>query len=368
VELARIKGGLAERLVTTSPDVSISTNLGGWINRVGVFAVESNSSGEEETPRLLRWQPSPEGQHVELGIGEMNLFLLLGQLGLSEELFDECLVPIGTVYDPFICRGLDALIYGVYAGSRFVFAGTPSGVTLSPEGGAHQSSITVSIGMEIPNLQAFEPCFARETEWCLLEGIRHCLDRGGGLATYLRLSTRPVDQGLVTPALERLGEDALRSQVLRGGYRLVEPPSGLPVDAPRVLLAASGAVVPEVVAAAGALADEGVAAVVLNVTSASRLYREWQRAGLRAARHARPNRESDHLATLISPPERRAPIVTIIDGASHSLAFLGGAFGQRLVPLGVDAFGQSGRRGDLYREMGIDVDHIVNAALLALSD
>src|SRR5947207_12697418 len=165
VELSRLGGPLASRIVTASPDVTISTNLGGWVNRAGVWAENPWQAPATAVPRLLRWEPGPAGQHIELGISEMNLFMLLGQLGLSHELNGELLLPVGTVYDPFVCRGLDALIYSVYSGSKFVFAGTPAGVTLSPEGGAHQSAITASIGLELPNLRLYEPCFARETEW-----------------------------------------------------------------------------------------------------------------------------------------------------------------------------------------------------------
>src|SRR6185437_13343534 len=121
------------RVVTTSPDVAVSTNLGAWINRAGVFAPDTAPDYTEGAARLLRWQPGPEGQHIELGISEMNLFMLLGQLGLSVEHNGRLLLPVGTVYDPFVCRGLDALIHGVYSGSKFVVAGTPSGISLSPE-------------------------------------------------------------------------------------------------------------------------------------------------------------------------------------------------------------------------------------------
>ena len=117
---------------------------------------------------MLRWLPGPEGRHIELGISEMNLFMALGQFGLSYELTGQHLIPIGTVYDPFVCRGLDALIYGLYGGAKMIFAGTPSGVSLSPEGGAHQSTVTPSLGIELPGLD-FEPAFAREVEWALLE-------------------------------------------------------------------------------------------------------------------------------------------------------------------------------------------------------
>jgi pyruvate dehydrogenase E1 component len=363
VELARLGGPVAERIVTASPDVTISTNLGGWVNRTGVWAENPWQAPATAVPRLLRWEPGPGGQHIELGISEMNLFMLLGQLGLSHEVNGELLLPIGTVYDPFVCRGLDALIYSVYSGAKFVFAGTPAGVTLSPEGGAHQSAITASIGLEIGNVRLFEPCFARETEWALLEGLRQCLDRENGVSTYLRLSTRAVAQAPFEAALSRLGEATLRSHALRGGYRLVEPE---PSNA-RVVIAACGPIIPDVLDAAQELQDEGVAATVLNVTSADRLYADWQSSRLTGIRSARVPSGIGHLEELIRPEERDAPIVTVLDGASHALAFLGAVFGQRTVPLGVDRFGQSGARADLYAYAGIDAAHIVNAALQALA-
>jgi len=360
--------GVGERLVTMSPDVATSTHLAGWINKVGVFAPEPTADYEEAGQRMLRWRPGPEGRHIELGISEMNLFMALGQFGLSYELSGQHLLPLGTVYDPFVCRGLDALIYGLYVGAKMVFAGTPAGVSLSPEGGAHQSTVTPSLGIELPSLRFYEPCFAREVEWTLLEGLRECCDREHGLSTYLRLSTKPIDQQLLAEPLARLGDEELRRQVLAGGYRIVDRRLAAPelpaTDA--VQIAVGGIMVPEAVAAAARLHAEGVAANVLAVTSASRLY-----AALRDARRAQladAHRPLDlgHLATLLPADERRAPIVTLQDGASHSLAFLGSVHGVPVVPLGVDEFGQSGSRAALYAKTGIDADQIVNAALLAL--
>ena len=369
VELSRVKG-LAERIVTVSPDVSISTNLGGWINRMGVFSTEPTLSFQGGSGQVLRWQPDPGGQHIELGISEMNLFLLLGQFGLSYELTGEPVLPIGTVYDPFVCRGLDALIYGLYSGSKFVFAGTPSGISLSPEGGAHQSTVTVSIGMELPNIRLYEPCFALESEWCLLEAVRQCCDRLGGTSAYLRLSTKPIDQALLEPALRRLGEDELRRQVLLGGYRLFDTRLdlvGLPADAPQVLIAAAGAIIPEAIVAAHELYAEGVAATVLNLTSADALYGQLQARYRRSIHSARLDDVDFQLDRLIAPAERKAPIVTVLDGASHALSFIGGVFGQTVIPLGVDRFSQSGSRSDLYENEAIDADSIANAALIGLS-
>jgi pyruvate dehydrogenase E1 component len=359
---------IGERVITMSPDVATSTHLAGWINKAGVFSLEESRDYEQAEKRMLRWQPSPEGQHIELGISEMNLFMALGQFGLTGELSGQPLIPIGTVYDPFVCRGLDALIYSLYIESRMIFAGTPAGVSLSPEGGAHQSTVTPSLGIELPNLLFFEPAFGREVDWVLLEGVRQCLDREHGRSTYLRLTTKSIDQRLMDEPLARLGEDELRRQVLAGGYRLVDRTvdvPGLP-DGDVVHIATGGIMVPEAVEAARRLHDEGVAANVINVTSVQALYAAIRDARKSQLRDAYAPLDLGHLETLIPAGERRAPIVTVQDGASHSLAFLGSAWGVPVVPLGVDEFGQSGARQALYRKVGIDVDQIVNAGLLAL--
>lgn len=359
---------IAGRMMTMSPDVATSTHLSGWINKVGVFALEQGPDYEATAQRMLRWEPSPSGQHVELGISEMNLFMALGAFGLSHELTGQFMIPIGTVYDPFVCRGLDALIYSLYSGSRFIFAGTPAGVSLSPEGGAHQSTITPSIGIELPGVVLYEPAFAREVEWMLLEGMRQVCDRERGLSTYLRLSTKPVEQTLMDEAVIRLGEDEIRRQVLAGGYRIIDRTVHAPElpASDTVSIFTGGIMAPEAIEAARRLHEEGVAANVIVVTSPDRLYAELRASRRAMLRDARAELDLGHLATLIRPDERRAPIVTIQDGASHALAYLGSIYGVPVVPLGVDEFGQSGTREDLYRKTGIDTDEIVNAALLAL--
>jgi pyruvate dehydrogenase E1 component len=356
-----------DRVVTMSPDVATSTHLSAWINKTDVFAMELATDYDAGAQRMLKWIPCPSGQHIELGISEMNLFMALGQFGLSYELTGQHLIPIGTVYDPFVCRGLDALIYSLYTGAKMIFAGTPAGVSLSPEGGAHQSTITTSIGIELPDVVTYEPAFANEVEWILLDAMRHCCDREHGHSTYLRLSTKPIDQGLLREPLERYGEAELRRQVLAGGYRLVDRTSGGTAAGSDVVnIFVGGIMAPEAVRASEMLLDEGVAANVINTTSTDRLYGD-----LRSARRAQLARASasldlGHLAALIPPPERRAPIVSIQDGASHAMSFLGGVFGVPIVPLGVDEFGQSGSRDALYRQTGIDAGQIANAAFLAL--
>jgi pyruvate dehydrogenase E1 component len=292
----------------------------------------------------------------------MNFFLLLGQLGLTAETHGEQLFPIGTLYDPFVCRGLEGLIYSVYSGSRFVFAGTPSGISLSREGGAHQSTITPGIGMELPGLTYAEPCYARELEWLLLDGLARLQDPDGE-ALYLRLSTKPVAQEPFAELVGRRGEEAVRADVLSGGFRLHE--AATREDA--VVIACCGALVPESLAAADLLADEeGVAATVVVLSSPDRLYRDWRRARLTPLSEGRSTAGPSHLERIVPPAERSLPLVTVIDGASHSLAFVGSCLGMRTVPLGVDTFGQAGSGPDLYDVHQLSPAAIATAALVAL--
>jgi len=354
---------VAERMVTTSPDVSVSTNLGGWINKFGVFSSDEkpNYLGDD---RLLRWNEGPQGRHVELGLSEMNLFLALHAFGLGHELHGEHLLPIGTVYDPFVCRGLDALIYALYNGARFILVGTPSGVTLAPEGGAHQSTVTTSLGIELPNMTYAEPCYARSLDWLLCNGLER-LGTPDGDSMYLRLSTRPIDQAPFENVLAVRGADALRADVLAGGYRLHEPTDKTqPTD---LIIAATGSVVPEALAAAKLLELEGINAVVIDICSPDRIYRGWRNAQQNATRHGVTTKDVGHLGMLLHESERRLPILTVQDAASHSLAWLGSVYGARTVPVGVDEFGQSGTIAELYGIFDLLPEQLVNAALLALS-
>jgi pyruvate dehydrogenase E1 component len=338
---------VADAVVTVSADVAVTTHLAGWMNRKGIYFPSARRDPFADVPQTLRWREGPEGQHVELGIAEHDLFLLLAALGLTAELSGSTLLPIGTLYDPFVTRGLDALYHALYCGARFVVVATPSGISLAPEGGAHQSVITPGIGVALPDLAYYEPAFAREVEWILLAGLQAVAERRESL--YLRLSTVPIDQRLApAPSAE------LRASVLAGGYRLLDA-RGVPgyrADA-AVNLFAVGVAVPSAVEAAGRLAQGGAFASVFVVTSPDRLYR-----GLREPR--------PYLETLVAADEEEVPAVSVLDGHSHALAFLGGALGVPQLALGVDTFGQSGTRPELYRYYGIDAEAIVRAATVLL--
>jgi pyruvate dehydrogenase E1 component len=340
VDLVHEAPEVAQRVVTVSPDVASSTNLGGWINKGKIWSVgERRDWFEDDTQTLVHWHESTGGHHIELGIAETNLVGLLGELGATWSRYGQPLLPIGTIYDPFVGRALEPWSFGMYAGGQSILIGTPSGVSLAPEGGAHQSIVTPSIGIAQPGCTAWEPAFGQDLEWTLLYALSQ-LGRPGGESAYFRLSTRPVDQSLAP--------EPDRELVLAGGYALRRAKS-----APQVTLVGMGAVVPELLAAADEI-GEGVDAICL--TSADLVFRALRaRAGLENHR--------DHILAELLPPDRAAPIVTVLDGDPHALAFLAAVNATPLTPLGVTRFGQSGELAEVYEHHEIDAETIVGAAL-----
>jgi pyruvate dehydrogenase E1 component len=352
-EVARGDSALASRIVTTSPDVTVSTNLGAWVNRRGLFARAEKADlfRSEKIPSTFNWDASPKGQHIELGIAEMNLFLLMSALGLSSSINGERLLPIGTLYDPFIERGLDALNYACYQDARFMVTATPSGITLAPEGGAHQSIATPLIGMAQDGLASFEPAFVDELAAIMSWGFRHMQrEAGEGGSVYLRLSTRTIEQP------QRIMSPDLQREIAEGAYWLRQP--GPNCD---VVVAYAGAVAPEAIEAVGFIGENRRDVGLLAVTSADRLHGGWT-AARKQRRDRRGLQHLSHIEKLLAPLPRECGIVTVIDGHPATLAWLGSVRGHRLEALGVEHFGQTGTIDELYRHYGLDANAIIDAA------
>jgi pyruvate dehydrogenase E1 component len=352
-EIARGDSELAQRIVTTSPDVTVSTNLGPWVNRRGLFARAEKADlfRSEKIPSTFNWDFSPKGQHLELGIAEMNLFIMLSALGLSHQINGERLLPVGTLYDPFIERGLDALNYACYQDARFMVAATPSGITLAPEGGAHQSIATPLIGMAQDGLASFEPAFVDELAVIMGWGFEHMQrDPGEGGSVYLRLSTRSIEQA------QRIMTPELQQGITDGAYWLRKPGPNA-----ELVIAYTGAVAPEAIEATGFIGESRRDIGLLAITSADRLHSGWT-AARKLRRDRRGVQHLSHIEKLLAPLPRDCGIVTVIDGHPAALGWLGSVRGHRVEALGVEQFGQTGTLADLYRYYGIDANAIIDAA------
>jgi pyruvate dehydrogenase E1 component len=350
LDLTREAPEAARRIVTVSPDVSSTTNLGGWLNKVGVWSpAERVDWFADDSETILHWREKPTGQHIELGIAETNLVGAIGELGATWSRWGQPLLPIGVLYDPFVARALEPWSFGIYAGGQSILVGTPSGVSLASEGGAHQSVTTPSIGLEQPGCLSYEPAFALDVEWILLACLAK-LGMADGTSSYLRLSTRPVDQTLADVPADPAARERRRRQAVAGAYPLRR------TDSPAVTIATMGALVTEALTAADRLTADGVPTDVVCVTSPGLLFEALQ------ARRGRADGPSWILEQAF-PARRATPLVTVLDGHPHALAFLPSINGVRGTALGVTRFGQSGGLDEVYRYHGIDVDSIVRAAL-----
>lgn len=346
--LGKGDSALADRIITTSPDVTVSTNLGGWVNQRGIYSREGREDvfKAEKVLSPQIWQAHGKGQHMELGIAENNLFLALAAMGLAGNLFGERLIPVGTLYDPFINRGLDALNYACYQDARFMLVATPSGLTLAPEGGAHQSIHTPVIGMAQDKLAYFEPAYTDELAAIMAWGFDY-MQQPDGASVYLRLSTRALAQ----PVREG---DAWQTDMLKGAYWEREPAPGA-----ELVIAYTGAVAPEANEALEQILEDVPGAGLLAVPSPDQLHKDWS-ASVRALGQNGERTES-HIGHLLRHVSPSAGIVTVIDGAPTTLSWIGGVKGHRVMPLGVDKFGQSGDINDLYDAYRIGTDAILDA-------
>lgn len=362
-EIAREDSEFAARIVTAAPDVTVSTNLGPWVNRRGLFARESKADTfkAERIPSTYTWAFSPQGQHLELGIAESNLFLALSAFGLSHSINGERVLPIGTVYDPFILRAADQLNYACYQDARFMLVATPSGVTLAPEGGAHQSIATPLVGMAQDGLCAFEPAFLDELAVIMRFGFDY-MQRDGeaepdetnwlrdatGGSVYLRLSTRPIEQPY------RAMTPELAAQIIDGAYWMREPGPNT-----EVVIAYTGALAPEAIKAAGLISEYRRDVALLAVTSADRLTAGWSAA--QQARDLGKTHARSHVERLMGCLPPHCALITVLDAHPATLGWLGSVHGHRTRALGVEHFGQTGTIADLYRHYGIDTAGILRA-------
>ena len=350
-DLAKSEDEIGNRIVTTAPDVTQTTNLGAFVNQRGLFRRQEVADvfQQAKIPSAQKWAAHAAGQHIELGIAENNFFLMLTSLGLAAPHFGTRLLPVGTVYDPFIARGLDALNYGCYQDARFLLVGTPSGLTLAGEGGAHQSINTPLIGMGQPNLEYFEPAYADEVALMMRHAFDH-MQKPDGSSVYLRTSTRSIRQ------IERTDSE-WEADALKGGYWLRKPAANA-----EAAIVFTGAVAPEALQAWEALCEDIPGLGLLNVTSPDLLHRGWS--ARRAARWKETGATNtpSHVETLLSALGDGAGLVTILDGSPGALSWLGGVKGMRVSPLGTDAFGQTGDLPDLYRTYRLDAEAIIDAA------
>jgi pyruvate dehydrogenase E1 component len=410
---------LADLMMTMAPDVGTSTNINPAMDEK-IFGPKHDENWESKLDLHERLRPelAPTDEawtrHIRFEIAEANCMSALGSFGKMDHHAGIPFLPMMTVYDFFIKRALDQLYYNLYWNSSFVLVGTPSGVTLAPEGAQHSWKSDI----QIPNLITWEPAFAIEMEWILCDAIRRHFahdnkDRSGVL---VRAVTRALHQNQLLewhkrqarwkrelPAGASLGltaQDgglheaevpsapdaeilaALQPDVLAGGYRLIDWRGyrGYQPGENVVELFVMGALVPEAIGAAKLLLDRGVYANVTVVTSPDLLCGELakktsyqhlvQTLGVTGRLHLRPAGGGSGplgASDAIDLAGRRVPIVSVHDGEIGLLDNLGSAVGVPQIAKAVVKFSKSGTPAHIYRYHGLHAEGIAETCGQALS-
>ena len=408
---------IADLMMTMAPDVGTSTNINPAMDEK-IFGPKHDENWESklELHERLRPELAPTDEawtrHIRFEIAEANCMSAVGSFGKMGDVAGIPFLPMMTVYDFFIKRALDQLYYNLYWASSFILVGTPSGITLSPEGAQHSWKSDI----QIPNLITWEPAYAIEMEWILCDAIRRHFsgDNKGRTGVLIRAVTRALNQkDLATwlkrqaqfktdlPEGARLGltaEDGglheaevptkpeaeimatIQSHSLAGGFRLIDwrGYNGYNPGENVVELFVMGALVPEAIAASELLLDRGIYANVTAVSSPDLLCGELgrqdgfahlkQTLGVDGTLHLRPQRGPVDAVGAVGMAGSRVPVVSVHDGEIGLLDNIGSILGVPQLARAVVKFSKSGTPKHIYEYHNMHPEGIVEACGQALSE
>lgn len=407
----------SELLVSMAPDVGTSTNLNPAMDgKIFGAAVVQDYENElqvkdDKTPDLVPGQEVSD-RYLRFEIAEGNVMSCVGSFGRMRDTLGIPLLPLMTVYDFFVKRALDQYFYNLYWKSSFICVGTPSGVTLSPEGAQHGWKSD----FQIPNQITWEPFFCIELDWILCDAIKRHMtyDNVGRSGVMIRGVTRGVEQkdllkylrkqkrfktgladgqtlsrdefvldgSVVESSLEAVSEAemmvALRNEVLQGAYYLIDYRgyAGYVPGDNVVNVFAMGALGAEAILASEALLKKGIYANVIMVTSPDLLVGiqahdnnyQYLREGLQVNGDLHVLAEGDLSSELVAIAGRRVPVVSVHDGEAGLLDNIGSILGVKQISCAVRKHSKCGRPREIYHFHGIDADAVVEAVGQCLAE
>jgi pyruvate dehydrogenase E1 component len=408
-----------ELMVHMAPDVGTSTNLnpamdGKIFGAPVVMDIESELGVKDrKTPDLVPGEEVND-RFLRFEIAEGNVMSCVGSFGRMRDQIGVPFIPLMTVYDFFVKRALDQFFYNLYWKSSFILVGTPSGVTLSPEGAQHGWKSDIQIPQQI----TWEPAFCVELDWIMSDAIRRHLtyDNEGRTGVFIRGVTRGLDQKLLLASLktqvrfksparlegplhpsaypmagaidessvETIEESAimnlLREDVLSGGYWLLDFTgyAGYEPGDNVVHIFCMGSLVTEAIEASRRLLRKGIYANVFVVTCVDLLngnlghannYSFLRSKGITGDLYLK-HVTNGHVesADWVTVAGRRIPIVSVHDGEPGLLDNLGSIVGVRHETLACRKHSKCGRPVDVYHYHGIDADAVVEACGKVLSE
>jgi pyruvate dehydrogenase E1 component len=331
--------------------------MAGLFRQIGIYSPQGQLYDPEDSESILVYREKIDGQLLEEGITEAGALSSWVAAATSYSVHDVPLLPFYIFYSMFGFQRVGDLIWAA-ADQRargFLIGATAGRTTLSGEGLQHQDGTSHVIAATVPNCRAYDPAFAGELAVILDHGAREMVTQGTDVFYYLTVMNEKYAQ----PDLPATAH----GDVIKGMYSFdrhrPEEAKGC------VHLLGSGAILPEVIAAAELLATEWqIASNVWSVTSFSELAREARGTERHNRLHPEEHSRISHVAACLREP---FPVIAATDYVAAYPQLVSAYVSQRFVALGTDGFGRSDTRSTLRRFFEVDRFQIVVAALHALA-
>jgi len=353
-------GALGPRIVPIVADEARTFGMANLFKQVGIYSSVGQRYAPEDIGSVLSYREALDGQILEEGISEAGAIASWTAAATSYSVHGMAMLPFYIYYSMFgFQRVGDAIWAAADQRARGFLLGATSGrTTLGGEGLQHQDGSSHLVAATIPNCKAYDPAFAGEMAVIVDAGMREMVTEQRDVFYYVTLMNENYAQPDLPPQAHA---GVLRGCYVFSSYQRTTDGRELPETAPAVTLLGSGAILTEVLQAAQQLADAGVRATVLSVTSWSELARDGVACEQRAlAGEAEPGLPwlTQQLVATTGPVIAATDYVRAVPETVRAFV----PPGRRFVTLGTDGFGRSDTRAALRQFFGVDAAHIAHVA------
>jgi pyruvate dehydrogenase E1 component len=344
---------LGPRVVPIVADEARTFGMANLFKQVGIYSSVGQRYEPEDIGSVLAYREAMDGQILEEGISEAGAIASWTAAATSYSTHGVAMLPFYIYYSMFGFQRVGDQIWAA-ADQRprgFLIGATSGRTTLGGEGLQHQDGSSHLVAGTIPNCKAYDPAFAGELAVIVDAGMREMVAEQRDVFYYITT----MNENYANPSLP----ESAQAGVLKGAYIFERFGSKLGDSAPQVLLMGSGAIFTEVIKAAEQLAEQGVRATVVSVTSWSELARE----GVVCEREGKTAYFTRFLNETTGPIIAATDYVRALPEQVREFIPLGRAY----KTLGTDGFGRSDTRAALRAFFGVDAAAIVACAEKAIS-
>jgi pyruvate dehydrogenase E1 component len=359
---------IGPRIVPIAPDEFRTFGMDSMFSKEKIYNPHGQTYESVDRKLLMAWKESPQGQLLHEGISEAGSMASATAAGSSYATHGQPMIPFYIFYSMFGFQRTGDSIWAMtdQLARGFLIGATAGRTTLTGEGLQHADGHSPLLAATNPAVVHYDPAMAHEVSHIVQDGLRRMYGsseehpHGEDLVYYLTVYNEPTVQPAEPEGLDVEG-------LLKGIYHYAGAPEGLPDDAPRVQLMASGVGFPWIQKARQLLAEEwGVAAELWSVTSWNELARDAIAADDYHLLHPDEPRRTTYVGDKLSGAD--GPFVAVSDYmCAVPLQIARWVPGDYRV-LGTDGFGLADTRPAARRYFHVDAESVVVQALQALAD